>query len=95
MPSGHDIPMHVVGIRKETNTERVNWRITPSLIEEATCTIEVLEIGLILLTTEEVQITNLKVRPEVACGVPVATLGVPRTSLAIRDPFPHVVVTQV
>lgn len=60
-------PMHVVGVCKETNTKRMNRRIAPTLVEETTSSVQVLEVGLILLTAEEVHVTNLKVGPEVAC----------------------------
>jgi len=90
-----DVPVHVVGIREEANAERVDWRITPALVEEATSTIQVLEVGLILLATEEVQIADLKVGPEVAGGVPVGALSMLGARLIICDPLPHVVLTQV
>ena len=90
-----DVPVHVVGIREEANTERVDWRITPAFVEETTGTIQVLEVGLILLATEEVHIADLKVGPEVAGGVSAATLGVLGARLIIRDPLPHVVLAQI
>ena len=54
-----------------------------------------LEVRLILLATEEVQIADLEVGPEMASGVSVAALGVFGTSHVICNPLPHVVVAQV
>lgn len=73
----------------------MNRRIAPTLVEETAGPVQVLEVGLIFLAAEEVHVTDLKVGPEVACRVPVRTLGVLRTDLVIRDPFQHVALAQV
>lgn len=87
--------MHVVRIRKKTNAKRMNWRIAPPFVEETTSPVQVLEVGLILLTAEEVHVANLKVGPEVACRVSIGPLGVLRANLIIRDPLQHVIFVQV
>lgn len=91
----HDLPMHIVRVREETDTERVYRRITPSLIEETTSIIQVLEVSLVFLTTEKIQVTNLEVRPEVTGGVSIAALSMFGPRLVIGDPIQHVVVAQV
>lgn len=90
-----NLPVHVCGVGEQTDTQRVNRRVAPALVEEATGTIQVLEVGLVLVTTEEVQVTNLKVGPEVAGGVAISALGMLGTGLVVRNPLPHVVLTQI
>lgn len=87
--------MDVGGIGEKTNAEGVDGSITPALVEESTGAIQVLEVRLVLFAAEEVEITDLEVRPEVAGGVSIRGLGVLGTSHVIRNPLPHVVVAEV
>lgn len=90
-----DLPVDVGGIGEKTNAEGVDGSITPAFIEESTGAIQVLEVRLILFATEEVEIADFEVGPEVAGGVSIGALGVLGTSHVIRNPLPHVVVTEV
>lgn len=87
--------MNLGRIFKQTQSNRVNRRITPSLVEESTSAVQVLEVCLVLVTPEEIQVTDFKVRPEVAGGVTISILGVVRPQLVIRQPFHHVVIGDV
>lgn len=46
-------------------------RIAPSLIEEATSTIQMIEVILIRLTPPEAHICDLEIGPEMACRIPI------------------------
>ena len=70
-------------------------RITPSFVKEPTGTIQVLEVGFILFTPEEIQVTDFKVGPEVAGGVTIGIPGVIRSELVVRQPFHHVILGNV
>lgn len=54
-----------------------------------------IEVSRVLLTAEEVHITNLEVRPEMARRVAVGIPGMFRSKLVIRQPIHHVVVRHV
>ena len=87
--------MNIVGISEQTNTKGVDWRITPAFVEEPTSTVQVLEVGLVLVAAEEIHVTNLKVGPEVAGRVTIGNLGVFRTNSVFRNPVQHIVLAQV
>jgi hypothetical protein len=90
-----DLPVDVGGIGEKTNAKGVDGSITPAFVEEPTGAIQVLEVGLVLFAAEEVEIANFEVGPEVAGGVSIGALGMPRTSHVIRNPLPHVVIAEV
>lgn len=89
------LPMNFAGILKKTQSNRVNWCITPSLIKESTSAIEVVEISLVGFTAEEVHIANLEVRPEMAGRISIGLLVMLRSQLVVHKPFHHVVVSDV
>lgn len=59
--SRSNLPVHLAGIFKETQSNRVDRGITPSFIEEATSAIEVVEVGLVSFAAEEIHVANFKV----------------------------------
>ena len=73
----------------------MNGSIAPALVEETSSTIQVLEVVVILLATEEVQVSNLEVGPEMAGRISVGNLVVLRTDHIIRNPIHHVVLAQI
>lgn len=87
--------MNLACILKKTQSNRVNRCITPSLIKESTSTIKVVEISLVGFTAEEVHVTDLEVRPEMAGRVAIGLLVMLRSQLVVHKPFHHVVVSDV
>lgn len=87
--------MDFAGIFKKTQRNRVDWRITPSLIKESTSTIKVIEISLIGFTAKKVHIANLKIRPEMAGGIAIGLFVMLGSQLVIYKPFHHVIVGDV
>jgi hypothetical protein len=65
----------------------MHWRIPPSLIEEPSCSIQMLEIVFVGLGTPEFHIRNLEVAPEVARAVPVGLNVVVWSSRTIHNPL--------
>lgn len=62
--------MDLLFIQEERGSNGMNGRVAPSLIEEATGAIEVVEVVEIALRAPEAKIANLKVAPKVT-GVPL------------------------
>ena len=58
-----NLPMNLVLILEQTQRDRVNWRIAPSLVEETTSPVKVVEVIDVLLRSKPVKVTNLKVGP--------------------------------
>lgn len=56
-----NLPVNLAGIFKETQSNRMNWSITPSFIEEPTRTVEMVEVGFVSFAAEEIHVANLKV----------------------------------
>jgi hypothetical protein len=57
-------PVNFAGVLEQAECDRMDWSITPSLIKEATCAIEMVEIRFILLSAEKFHVGNFEVRPE-------------------------------
>lgn len=70
-------------------------RIAPSLVEETTRSIQVLEVLFILFGTPKIHIRNLEIAPKVTRAISVGFYVVFRPSLAINDPFSRIVLVQV
>lgn len=49
--------------QQKTSSNRVDWGITPSLVEEATIVVELLEVVNVGLGAEPVQVADLEVGP--------------------------------
>lgn len=58
----------------ERCSNRVNWSITPALVEEAAVLVEALKVVDVSLASQPVKIANLKVGPEVAVVVSSTTI---------------------
>lgn len=66
--------VNLIFLQEETSSNRVNRSITPTLVEESTVVIEVVEVAGVGIATEPVEITDFEVRPEVAVVVGVAAI---------------------
>jgi hypothetical protein len=69
-------PVYPAFIFEQPQRDTVDWRVAPSLVEETSCAIEVVEVVAVLLTPPEAKVADFEVRPEVACGVAVGSLVV-------------------
>lgn len=58
------------------NTQSMYWRISKSFIVEASASIQPIKVSLISLAAEEIKVTDLKVREELAIVVVSAIVGV-------------------
>lgn len=74
-------------VGKETKSNTVHRCITPALIEEASSTVQVVEVRLILWRTPEAHVCDLEIAPEMACRVAVSLAIVIRSSLLICQPL--------
>lgn len=59
-----DIPVYLVGIFEQSQSNRMDWSITPSFVEKATRTVEMVEIIFIGLASEEVEIGDFEIGPK-------------------------------
>ena len=84
-------PVDLALILKQTESDTVHRRITPALVEEASSTVEVVEVLAVLLAAPEAQVADLEVRPEMARRIAVRLLVVLRPPLAIFEPFARIV----
>lgn len=73
----------------------MDGRIAPSLVEEASRTVEVLEIVLVRLAPPELHVSNLKVAPEVAGGEALGLSVVLRPPDVIDNPLDSAVLVQI
>lgn len=89
------VPMNLRRICEQTQTNGVNWSIAPSFIVKAARAIQMIEVSRVLLTPEELHITDLKVGPEVASRVPICIFGVLWSQLVVCQPVQHIVVGQI
>lgn len=87
--------MNLARVFKETQSDTVNGRVTPALVEEATGAVQVVEIILVGLAAPKVHIANLKVAPEVACRITIGILGVVGTAGLVRQPVHGAVLVHV
>jgi hypothetical protein len=87
--------MNLGCVREETNTNRVYRSIAPSLVEETTRPIQMVEVSRILLAPEELHISDFEVGPEMAGRITISSLGVLRAKLVICEPVHHIVVRNI
>ena len=66
--------MHFTPVKQQASRDGMDWRVTPPLVEEATITIERIEIVNICIRAQPVEVPNLKVGPEVAMIIRVAVV---------------------
>lgn len=91
----NNLPMDLARVLKEAEGDAVDGRITPALVEETTCTVEVVEIVLIRLASPKLHVGDFKVAPEVARGVALSLLVVGRTPRVVCHPLHGAVVVEV
>ena len=70
-------------------------RITPALVKEPACAIEVVEVVLVRLAAPEIQIRDLEITPEMACAVAVGFLIMVRSCFIVDQPPHRVVLVEV
>jgi hypothetical protein len=87
--------MNLVLILEQSQTNRMNRSITPSLVEETTGMIKEIKVRRVFVTAEELHITNLKVGPEMAGRVSIRIAGVVRSELVVSQPVHHIVIGEV
>lgn len=69
--------------------------VAPSLVEEPARAIQMVEVRLVLVASEELHIADLEIRPEVARRVAVCVAGMVRAEFGVRQPVHHVVLVEV
>lgn len=83
--------MNFAFIFKETQRNTVHGGITPSFIEKASGTIQMLKIIFVGLTPPEPQVANLEITPEMTRRIPLCLLIMIHPSLLIRQPFHRII----
>ena len=84
--------MDLARILKEPNSDAVYRCISPSLIEEPSCPIKVVEVIFVCLASPEVHICDFEVAPKMASRVPIRRLVMLWPSGAIRQPLHGVII---
>lgn len=69
--------------------------IAPSLVEEASCAVQVVKVFLVGLTAPEVQVCDFKIAPEMAGAVAVCLVVVLGPSVLVGEPVHGVVLVEV
>lgn len=87
--------MNLARVLKETQGNTVNGRVTPTLVEEATGAVQVVEIILVRLAAPKVHIANLKVAPKVTCRITIGILGMVGTAGLVRQPVHGAVLVHI
>lgn len=87
--------MNLALVLEQTKRDTVDGCVTPSLIEETTSAVQVIEVVLVDLATPKVHVGNLKVAPEVASRVTLGLLIVTGAALLISHPLESIVLVQV
>ena len=83
--------MNPTRILKQTQRNTMHRRITPSLVEEPTRTIQMIEIILVRLTPPERHIRNLEITPEMTRTVSIRLIIMLWSPLAIRQPLHRII----
>ena len=84
-------PMNLVLVFKKSQRNSVHRRVAPPLVEEPSCSVQVVEVCCVSFAAPEVEGGDLEVGPKVAGGVAVCFLLIAGPVLAIREPFHGVV----
>lgn len=87
--------MDLVLVFEETKRDGMHRRVTPSLVEKATCPIQVVEIVLVFLAPPEANICDFEVTPKMARRVAIGLLVMDRPPLCVRQPVHGIVRMQV
>jgi hypothetical protein len=88
-------PVDFARILKQTQRYAMYWCIAPSLIEESSGSVEMIEVILVSLTSPETHICDLEVGPEMACRIPISFIVVIGPSRAVRNPPLRIVLVQI
>ena len=89
------LPMDLALVFKQPQRNTVHRRIPPSLVEETTRSIQVLEVVFVGFGTPKLHVRNLEIAPKMTCAVPVRFYIVFRPPLAIHDPLSCALLVQV
>ena len=90
-----DVPVDLALVLKQSQRDAMYRRITPSLVKEASGTVEILKIILVRFAAPEVHVGNLEVAPEVTRAIPIRLLVMTRPPLRILHPISRIVLVQV
>jgi hypothetical protein len=88
-------PVDLGRILEQSQCNTVHRRIAPALVEEPSCSIEVVEVVLIRLAAPEIEICDLEIAPKMTCAVAMRLLIVARSCLVVDEPPHRVVLMQV
>ena len=89
------LPMDLPLILKQPQRNTMHRRIPPSLIEETTRSIQVLEIVFVGFGTPKFHVRNLEIAPKMTRTVPVRFYIMFRPPLAVHDPLSRIILVQV
>ncbi len=95
MEGFRDVPVYFARVLEESQGNRMNGCIAPSLVKEPACAVEVVEVVFVRLTSPEFHVCDLKVRPEMTSRIPVGFLIMIRSPRAVRQPLHRVVAVYV
>lgn len=82
-------------VLEQAESYAVDWRIAPSLIKEAACAVEMVEIVFVGLAAPEIHVCDFKVAPEMAGAVAIGLEVMFGPSLAVNNPVHGIVLVQV
>lgn len=88
------LPVDLACILEEAQRNTVHRSIAPSLVEEPTSPIQMIEIILVCLAAPEAQIRNLKIAPEVTGAVPIRLYVVLWPARAVGQPIHRIILVQ-
>lgn len=88
-------PVDLAAIQEETQGDCVNRCISPSFVEETTCSVQVSEIILIGLRSPERHVCDFEIGPEVACRIAMSSHVDVRPSFIVGKPFHGVVLCEM
>lgn len=73
----------------------MNWRITPTLVEETTGPVQMVEVIFVRLAAPKVHICHFKVAPEVTRRVALSTFVTFGPSLVVNQPVECVILMEI
>lgn len=87
--------MDIVLVFKQSQSNRVNRSITPTLIKESTGTIEMIKVVLVGLASPEFQIGNFEIRPEMTGGVSICNCVLFWPQRAVYQPIHRIILVNI
>lgn len=94
-PGLRHLPMDLTRVLEQPQRYTVDWRITPSLIEESSSSVKMVEVILVSLTPPETHICDFKVGPEVARRVTIGLVVMFWPPHAVRNPPLRIIFVEV